>query len=75
MFLARVAKVATATGAAGQRLCLENALRDISTTLCRAVARQICAAAPVQARFAGKTVLVGLAVPTNELFPLVGHST
>ena len=74
-FLARVAKVAAGTGAAGQRLFLENAMRDISTTLCRAVARQVCAAAPVQARFAGKAVLVGLEVPTDDLLPLVGHST
>ena len=81
-FLARVAKVAAGTGAAGRCIVLENAMRDISTTLCRAVARQVCAAAPVQARFAGKAVcrpsyysdkLVSLAVPTEEPFPLVGH--
>ena len=52
-------------------------MRDISTTLYmrRAIARQVCAAAPVQAQLAGKAVLVCLAVPTDELVPLVGRST
>lgn len=47
--LAANAKVAAGTGVAGQRVFMENAMRDISTgtTLCRVVARRVCSAAPV----------------------------
>ena len=72
-FLNRIADVAAGSGAASRRVFLENAMRDLSTTLCRAVARQVRAAAPLQARHAGKAVLVGLAVPADDLPSLAGH--
>lgn len=72
-FLNRLADVAAGSGAASRRLFLENAMRDLSTTLCRAVARQVRAAAPLMARHAGKAVLMGLTVPSDDLSPLTGH--
>ena len=76
-FLNRIAEVAAGSGAVSKRVFMENAMhmRDISTTLCRAVARQVRAAAPLQARLTGKPVLVGLTVPAGNLWALVGHST
>jgi hypothetical protein len=72
-FLNRLADLAAGSGTASRRLFLENAMRDLSTTLCRAVARQVHAAAPLMARHAGKAVLTGLAVPSDDLTPLTGH--
>ena len=72
-FLNKVADVAAGSGALSRRVFLENAMRDLSTTMCRAVARQVRASAPVQARHTGKAVLVGLAVPTDDLPPLVSQ--
>ena len=45
----------------------------IPRTLCRAVAQQVHAAAPLMARHAGKAVLTGLAVPSDDLTPLTDH--
>ena len=46
---------------------------NLSTTRCRAVARQVRAAAPLLARHAGKAVLAGLTVPSDALSPLTGN--
>ena len=40
---------------------------DLSTTLCRGVARQVIASMPLQARMDGRAVLPGLPVPTDGL--------
>ena len=72
-FLNRLADIAAGSGTASRRLLLENAIRDLSTTLCRAVARQVHAAAPLMARHAGKAVLTGLAVPSDDVTPLTCH--
>ena len=46
---------------------MENAMRDLSMTLCRGIARQVLAAAPVRARLDGNPVLPGRPVPTVGL--------
>lgn len=43
---------------------------DISMALCHAATCQVCAAAALQARFAGKAVIIGLPVPMDSLLPL-----
>ena len=45
----------------------ENAMRDLSTTLCRGIARQDLASAPLRARLDGRPVLPGRPVPTDGL--------
>ena len=49
--------MAAVAGAVSRRRFLEDAMCDISTTLCQAIARQVHAAAPLMARHAGKAVL------------------
>lgn len=66
-FLNRLAAVSAGSGAMSQRRFLENAMRDISTTLCRAVMWQVQAAAPLMARHASKAVLAGHAVTSENL--------
>ena len=72
-FLNKIADAASASGAVSRRVFLHHAMRDLSTTLCRGVASQVRACAPVMARMVGKPVLAGLAVPTDDLVPLTGH--
>lgn len=73
MILARVAtKVAAAAGAAetAQLPGGPPHMLDISMALCHAATCQVCAAAALQARFAGKAVIIGLPVPMDSLLPL-----
>ena len=54
------------------RICLqealhENAMGDLSTTLCRGVARPVIPSMSLQARMDGRAVLPGLPVPTDGL--------
>ena len=72
-FLNKIAGAVLSSGAASRRVFLHHATRDLSTTLCRAVARQVRACAPLMARLMGKPVLAGLAVPTDDLLPLTRH--
>eukprot|EP00892_Ulva_mutabilis_P011423 jgi/Ulvmu1/8653/UM046_0058.1 len=72
-FLQTVAEVAAGHGAVSKRTFLLNAMRDLSTTLCRALARQARAAAPLRARLVGRALLPGLPVPTDGLPALTGH--
>ena len=46
---------------------IENAMRDLSNTLCRGIARQVLASAPLRARLDGRPVLPGLHVLTDGL--------
>ena len=50
-----------------KKIFMENAMRDLSTTLCRGIARQVFASAPVGARLDGRPVLPGRPVPTDGL--------
>ena len=55
---------------------MENAMRDLSTTLWRGIARLVRASAPLQTRFDGRPVLPGAACtdrwPYAELLPRLG---
>ena len=46
---------------------MENAMRDLSMTLCRGIARQVLASAPLRARPDGRPVLPGRPVSTDGL--------
>ena len=50
-----------------KKIFMENAMRDLSTALCRGIARQVLAAAPLRARLDGCPVLPGRPVPTVGL--------
>ena len=71
-FLNSIAEVAAGSGAVSKRKFLENAMRRLSTTLCRGVARQARAAAPLRARLVGRAVMAGLDMPTDDLIPQLG---
>ena len=51
-----LAEFAASTGAVSE-MTLENAMRDLSTTLCRGIARQVLASVPLRARLDGRPVL------------------
>jgi hypothetical protein len=65
--LNEIAEYAAGIGSVSKKLFMENAMRDLSTTLCRGVARQVIASMPLQARMDGRAVLPGLPVPTDGL--------
>ena len=50
-----------------KKIFMENTMRDLSTTLCRGIARQVLASAPLRARLDGRPVLLGRPVPTDGL--------
>ena len=50
----------------------ENAVRDLSTTLCRGITRQVLATVPLRARLNGRPVVTGLPVPTDDLIAVAG---
>ena len=45
-------------------------MRDLSTTLCRGITRQVLATVPLRARLNGRPVVAGLPVPTDDLVPV-----
>ena len=50
---------AASSGAASKMMFKENAMRSLSTTVCRGIARQVLASAPLRARLDGQPVLPG----------------
>ena len=65
--LLELAEFSASTGAVFKKIFMDNAMHDLSTTLCRGIARQVLAAAPLQARLDGQAVLPGRPVPTDGL--------
>ena len=65
--LIEIAEYAAGIGSVCKKLFMENAMRDLSTTLCRGIARQGIASMPLQARMHGMEVLPSLPVPTDGL--------
>ena len=47
-------------------------MRDLSTTLCRAITRQVFATVPLRALLNGRPVVAGLPVPSDDLVPVAG---
>ena len=45
--LNELAEFAASTGGVSKRIFMENAMRDISTTICRGIARQVLTTAPL----------------------------
>eukprot|EP00892_Ulva_mutabilis_P011419 jgi/Ulvmu1/864/UM100_0015.1 len=66
-FLNTIADFAAASGAVSRRAFLQNAMCELSTTLCRGVTRQVLAAAPLRMRLAGRAVVPGHDVPSDVL--------
>ena len=66
-YAAKIAEYTAGIGSVSKKLFMENAMRDLSITLCRGVARQAIASMQLQARMDGKAVLPGLRVPTHVL--------
>ena len=62
-----LAEFAASTGAIYKKVFMENAMRDLSTALCRGIARQVLASARLQARLDGRPVLTGRPFPTDGL--------
>ena len=47
-------------------------MRDLSTTLCRGITRQVLATVPLRARPNGHPVVAGLHMLTDDLVPVAG---
>ena len=63
--LHELAEFSASTGAVSKKIIMENAMRDLSATLCRGIARQVLA--PLRARLDGRPVLRRRPVPTDGL--------
>ena len=70
--LNEIAEFAAGSGVVSKRILLENAMRDLSTTLCRRITRQVLATVPLRVRLNGRPVVAGLPVPTDDLVPVAG---
>ena len=66
-FLHELAEFAASTGEVSKKIFMENAMRDLSTTLCRSIAWQVLASAPLRERQHGGPVRPGRPVPTDGL--------
>ena len=71
--LHELAEFAASTGAVSKKILLENAMRDLSTLLCRGIARQVLASPPLRACLDGRPVLPGRPVPTDGLARGLSH--
>ena len=65
--LHELAEFAPSTGAVSKKIFMENVMRDLSTTLCRGIARQVLASAPLRARLDRLPVLPGWPVQADGL--------
>ena len=65
--LYELAEFAASTGAVSKKIFMENVMRELSTTLCHGIARQVLASAPLRARLDGRPVLPGQPIPTDGL--------
>ena len=65
--LHELAEFAASTGEVSKKTFMENAMRDLSTTVCRGIAWQVLASAPLRARLDGRPVLPGRPFPTDGL--------
>ena len=65
--LHELSEFADSTGAVSKKSFMENVMRDLSTTLCRGIAQQVLASAPLRGRLDGRPVLPGRPVPTDGL--------
>ena len=63
--LHELAEFASSTGGISKKVFMEHAMCGLSTTLCRGIARQVLASAPLQARLDVRPVLPGRPVPTD----------
>ena len=63
--LNELAEFVASAGAFSKKIFMENATRDFSTTVCRGIAQQVLASAPLRARVDGRPVLPGRPVPTD----------
>ena len=70
--LNEIVEFAARSGVVAKGHFLENAMRDLSTTLCRGITRQVLAMVPLRARLNGRPVVAGLRVPTDDLIPVAG---
>ena len=70
--LNEIAEFAASSGLVSKRLFLENAMRELPTTLCRGITRQVFATVPLRARLNTHPVFAELPVPTDDLIPVAG---
>ena len=73
--LNEIAEFAAGSGVVSNRVFLENAMRNLSTTRCRGITRQVLATVLLRARLNSRPVVAGLPVPTDDLVPVVNGPT
>ena len=70
--LNEIAEFAASSGVVSIKVVLENAMRDLSSALCRGITREVLATVPLLARLNGRPVVAGLPVLTDDLVPIAG---
>ena len=70
--LNETAEFAESPGVVSKRIFFENAMRNLSMTLCRGITTQVLATVPLRAHLNGHPVITGLPVPTDDLIPVEG---
>ena len=73
--LNEIAEFAPSSGVMSIRIFLENAMRDLSTTLCRGITKKVLGTVPLRARLNGHPVVAGLPVLTDDLIIVAGGSS
>ena len=70
--LNEISEFAASSGLCQREFFVENAMRDLSATLCRGTMWQVLVTAALRARLNGHPVVAGMPVPTDELIPVAG---
>ena len=68
----KIVEFAASSGVVLKRGVLENAMRNLSTTLCQGMTRRVLATVPLHAHLNRHSVVAGLPVPTDDLMPVAG---
>ena len=69
----KTAEFAASSGVVCKRKFLENAMRNLSTTLRRGITWLVLATVPLRARLNGHPVVAELPMPTGDLIPVAGE--
>ena len=70
--LNEIAEFAASSGVVCKNILLANGMRNLSTTLCQEITRQVLATVPLRARVNGHPVVAGLSVRTDDVIPVAG---
>ena len=70
--LNEIVEFVASSGVGSKRTFRENAMCDLSMTLCQGITWQVLATTPLRASLNGHWVFAGLPVPTYDMIPVEG---